>query len=117
MGASTDNCRRASWREEEEEGTLQPTDCTAPFCLTASVLGSWGARGVGSSWMAGSNSGSSPGMNLRFAGGDFFAALPFPLCLFLRFEPACFACKLPVLLPSTDAAEAALDESQLAGGV
>ena len=65
--------------------------------------------------MAGSNSVSSPGMNLRFAGGDFFAALPFPLCLFLRFEPACFACKLS-MLPSTEAAEAALDESEVAGG-
>ena len=95
---------------------LQPTDCTAPFCVTASVLGSWrGVRGVGSSWMAGSNSVSSPGMNLRFAGGDFFALL-FPLCLFLRFEPACFAGKLS-MLSSTDTAEAALDESELAGGV
>lgn len=49
-------------------------------------------------------------MNLRFASGAVFAALLFPLCLFLRFEPACLACTLSTL-PSTDAAEVALDES------
>ena len=62
--------------------------------------------------MAGSNSESRPGMNLRLAGGAFifFAALLFPLCRFLRFEPACLACTLSTL-PSMDAAEVALDES------